>query len=441
MLTTTQQLISTLPAFRNYLRDFIRFHLLHNQPQEPTFTQRFHFNHTDFTPEEYIIFLLALLPHIEPGFLQQVITEALPEGGDYPILGGIRGTNHRGLIPTGETAQFFTGGTHTETRLATYRYFSGEHFFHQQQLLRLETPPTGEPRMSGRLVMEPETIERLLTGTVAKPTFSSDFPATLLQTQMDWQDLVLNPTALEQVNEIRNWIEYHGELTRLWDHGKRLRPGYRALFYGPPGTGKTLTTTLLGKFPGNDTVLDVYRIDLSQIVSKYIGETEKNLERIFSKAVDKQWILFFDEADALFGKRTGVNSSNDRYANQEVSYLLQRIEDHPGLIILASNLKSNIDEAFARRFQSMVYFNKPGYEERLLLWQKSLSHNFVLEEKVHLEELARKYELTGSGIVNVLYHAKLEAMAQRKPGQPPILTLTSLLQGIGREYRKEDKIM
>ncbi len=116
--------------------------------------------------------------------------------------------------------------------------------------------------------------------------------------------------------------------------------------------GKSLTASLLGKSAN----MDVYRIDLSKVVSKYIGETEKNLSNIFDMAENKDWILFFDEADALFGKRTSASDSKDRYANQEVADLLQRIEDFPGIVILATNLKSNLDEAFARRFQSMIYF-------------------------------------------------------------------------------------
>src|ERR1044071_9620636 len=123
---------------------------------------------------------------------------------------------------------------------------------------------------------------------------------------------------------------------------KILKRGYKALFYGPSGTGKTLTATLLGK----QFDRDVYRVDLSQVVSKYIGETEKNLEKIFTRAENRNWILFFDEADALFGKRSNVQSAHDKYANQEVSYLLQRVEDYNGLLILASNFKNNIDEAF-----------------------------------------------------------------------------------------------
>jgi len=133
---------------------------------------------------------------------------------------------------------------------------------------------------------------------------------------------------------------------------KKLKPGYRTLFYGPQGSGKKLTAVLIGK----EFDKPVYKIDLSNLVSKYIGETEKNLRIIFDSAEGKEWILFFDEADALFGERTGVKDAHDRYSNQEVSYLLQRIEDYNGLVILATNMKNNIDEAFIRRFNLIIRF-------------------------------------------------------------------------------------
>ena len=179
--------------------------------------------------------------------------------------------------------------------------------------------------------------------------------------------------------------------------------GYRALFYGPPGTGKTLAATLLGKA----TKQPVFRIDLSMVVSKYIGETEKNLGKLFDEAENKKWILFFDEADALFGKRTQTKGANDRYANQEVAYLLQRIEDFSGLVILATNIQSNIDDAFSRRFQAMIHFAKPTVAERILLWKQLFGESFKLSEEIDLDALASNYELTGGEMINVLRYCAL----------------------------------
>src|SRR5262245_54924938 len=150
-----------------------------------------------------------------------------------------------------------------------------------------------------------------------------------------------------------------------WMLARRLKPGFRSLFYGSPGTGKTLTACLLGKA----TSLSVYRIDLSKLVSKYIGETEKNLASLFDHAQHQDWILFFDEADSLFGNRTESRNANDHAANTQISYLLQRIDDCPGVVILATNVRSHLDEAFARRFQSIIHFQIPGAAQRLKLWE------------------------------------------------------------------------
>ena len=154
--------------------------------------------------------------------------------------------------------------------------------------------------------------------------------------------------------------------------------------------------------------MEVYRVDLSMIISKYIGETEKNLAKVFDLAENRNWILFFDEADALFGKRTSTNTSNDRYANQEVAYLLQRIEDFPGMIILATNLKSNIDEAFSRRFQSVIYFPMPTDELRRELWQNMLPKEWLGNNAEQLLNIAAETELSGGSIINVVRRCALK---------------------------------
>jgi SpoVK/Ycf46/Vps4 family AAA+-type ATPase len=205
------------------------------------------------------------------------------------------------------------------------------------------------------------------------------------------------------------------------------------LFYGPPGTGKTLTASLLGK----EFQRDVYRVDLSQIVSKYIGETEKNLSKIFDRAQHQDWILFFDEADALFGKRTNVQSSHDKFANQEVSFLLQRIEDFPGLMILASNFKTNIDEAFLRRFHSIIQFPMPNAQERLKLWSQSLPASIPYQDNLPLARLAETYEMSGASILNVVQYAALRALSR----EDRTLFGQDLMDGIRRELRKEEKTL
>lgn len=160
--------------------------------------------------------------------------------------------------------------------------------------------------------------------------------------------------------------------------------------------------------------MDVYRVDLSMIVSKYIGETEKNLAKVFDMAENRNWILFFDEADALFGKRTSTNTSNDRHANQEVAYLLQRIEDFPGTVILATNLKSNIDEAFSRRFQSIIYFPMPDEELRAVLWRNMLPKQWLGDDAEELIATAAQAELSGGSIANVVRRCAIRIIYYKK---------------------------
>jgi SpoVK/Ycf46/Vps4 family AAA+-type ATPase len=188
---------------------------------------------------------------------------------------------------------------------------------------------------------------------------------------------------------------------------------------------------MLGKHTGRD----VYRIDLSLVTSKYIGETEKNLARIFDQAKNKNWILFFDEADALFGKRTEISDAHDRYANQEVSYLLQRIEDHDGVVVLASNMKENLDDAFTRRFESIIHFPMPRPEQRLQIWRNGFSAKSTLSPEVDLVNLAGSCEISGGAIMNVIRYSSMKALSR---GSGEIL-LADLQEGIRKELLKEGR--
>lgn len=383
--------------------------------------------------EEFVTILLALAPHLHPAFFDEIIAEFLPKGSELPEFGGRRGSNHRGILPTGETAQFVIAGDDLEKRIQVQQLFTSEHWFYQKDILRLEPVPDGEPFMSGRLVLDEEALELLTIGQVTRPRLSASFPAAYITTELEWEDLVLPQQTWLQIKEIENWLHFNAKLLYDWGMHRKIKPGYRALFHGAPGTGKTLTASLLGKYTGRDA----FRIDLSKVVSKYIGETEKNLDKIFHKAENKNWILFFDEADALFSKRTSVRDAHDRYANQEVSYLLQRIENYPGLIILASNFKSNIDEAFMRRFQSIVYFPIPKAPERLKLWQQSFPKQVSLASEIDLPKIAQQFELTGSNIINITQFCCLDLLSKEKTE----LSLQELMSGIRREYTKEEKVL
>jgi SpoVK/Ycf46/Vps4 family AAA+-type ATPase len=180
--------------------------------------------------------------------------------------------------------------------------------------------------------------------------------------------------------------------------------GLRVMLAGPPGTGKTMAVGAIAA----ELQLDVYRVDLSQTVSKYIGETEKNLDRIFDAAVAANAVLFFDEADALFGKRSEVKDAHDKYANVETAYLLQRVESYPGIVFLATNLSRNLDSAFSRRIHFVVEFSMPDHEERARLWSGML-HGVPVQADVDLEFAARQFALSGGDIRNVVLDAAFRA--------------------------------
>ena len=383
--------------------------------------------------EEYLILVTALAPNLQPDFFNKILSRYFPNGAEVPEFGGIRGANHRGILPTGETAQFILAGEDMELRLEVQKLFSSEHWFSKKRILWLEHVREGEPLMSGRIILDPELVELLTVGTISKPTFSIHFPAELLDTEMTWDDLVLNHSTKLQIEEIENWINHHETFLREWNMNKKIKPGFRALFYGPPGTGKTLAASLLGKHTGKD----VFRIDLSRVTSKFIGETEKNLANLFAKAEHKNWILFFDEADALFGKRTDIRDAHDKYANQEVSYLLQRIETYNSLVILATNQRANIDQAFIRRFQSIVHFPMPLPEERHRIWMRSMPSQIKLSKEINLEHISRQYELSGAAIMNAVQHYAIEVLANRSEN----LSLQQLESAIMREYVKEGKVL
>lgn len=387
-----------------------------------------HYNPSD---AEIILLLTAIAPHVAPGFFDSIIQQFLPQGGELPEFGGVKGQHHRGTLPTGETALFILAGSDMNKRLKYMDLFDDDSLLFRHNVLSLESVRNGEPALSGRLILEPEFAEVFITGKVSLPKLSIHFPAQHITTQFEWDDLVLTERVKQQVMELERWIKHNDTLLYKWEMEQKLKPGYRALFYGPPGTGKTLTATLLGRYTGRH----VFRIDLSTVVSKYIGETEKNLAALFDKAEHKDWILFFDEADSIFGKRTGIRDAHDKYANQEVSYLLQRIEMHSGLIILASNFRGNIDDAFIRRFNSIIYFPSPGEEERLLLWKKSFPASADLTDDVDLPEIAASYELTGSHIMNIVHYLCLEALEKETTS----ISNQDIIKGIRRELEKEGK--
>lgn len=379
-----------------------------------------------------LLLALALAPHLAPARLDPFLLQNNAIGRRFTEFGGLNGQAHAGFLPTAETARFllsFVGGL-GEGGLDPMVLL--DHVLVRRGILVIDHRYPDEPPLSGGLRLSAYGLHQLLRGDGFEPRPGFDFPATRITTPLDWSDLVLNAPTMRQIEMVGLWIAHAPKLMEEWGLARHLKPGYRCLFYGPPGTGKTLTACLLGKRHG----LPVYRVDLSRIVSKWMGETEKNLAALFDQAENRNWILFFDEADALFGKRTESRSSNDRAANQQIAYLLQRLETYPGLAILATNQNAHLDEAFARRFQSTILFPMPDATSRARLWRETFaSKGFTLASDINFKTLAARHELAGGAIINVLRYASLMAVQRN----PPMIEAQDLAEGIRLEMQKDGR--
>jgi hypothetical protein len=250
----------------------------------------------------------------------------------------------------------------------------------------------------------------------------------------DWSQIALPEDTLRQLRELcQQVVERHQVLDR-WGFARRLSlgKGVNALFAGPSGTGKTMAADIIARELG----LDLYKVDLSGVVSKYIGETEKNLARIFAAAENANAILFFDEADALFGKRSEVRDSHDRYANIEIAYLLQQMEQYEGVAILATNLRQNMDEAFVRRLQFVVEFPFPDAEQRARIWELQFPDEADRDPGIDYDRLAGQFRVTGGSIKNIVLSAAFLAATERAP-----IGTGHLIQATRREYDKLGKVL
>jgi ATPase family associated with various cellular activities (AAA)/Winged helix domain, variant len=273
--------------------------------------------------------------------------------------------------------------------------------------------------------------DRLWEACLASTRPRLDTLAQRLDPKATWDDIVLPAGELSLLRQIASQVRQRGTVYENWGFGRKMNRGLgiSALFAGESGTGKTMAAEVIA----NDLRLNLYRIDLSAVVSKYIGETEKNLRKLFDAAEDGGAILFFDEADALFGKRSEVKDSHDRYANIEINYLLQRMEAYRGLAILATNMKSALDTAFTRRLRFIVNFTFPGAVERKQIWQKVFPEEAPVNG-LDYDRLAR-FNLTGGGIHNIALNAAFLAATQ----QPLQVTMPLVLAAARTEFRKMER--
>ncbi len=373
---------------------------------------------------ERVILALAHSFQLAPKLFQKLLHEEIENTTSIDSFGLIAHsvTNH--IQPTIHTANWLCDSCNIKTQ-----FIDEHHFLFTDQIIE---PLIFYPSVFNTPLIFTKKAQCLFFGeTEYIPEYSKEFPAQLLETSLKKEDLVLPKTIFNELNELIYWIKNEDFFQKDIHLKKWIRPGFRGLFYGPPGTGKSLTAALIGK----ETDRPVYRIDLSSIISKYIGETQKNLAKVFDRGERNHWILFFDECDALLGSRSNSGTANERGANQEIAYLLQRIECYNGIILLATNLKENIDEAFLRRFEVSIQFTIPDFAARKQLWSTIFADNYnIPNDWIH--NLATTYKLTGGALVNVL-----RFVALYKKQNSDYLPLEIILEGIRREYNKIGQTM
>jgi len=278
------------------------------------------------------------------------------------------------------------------------------------------------------------TTENLYTACYGQVHHHLERKATPIKAKYGWEDLILPPEQKQQLQNACNQVKYRNTVYGDWGFHNKLAygKGLSILFSGPPGTGKTMGAQVLAR----ELMLEIYKIDLSQVISKYIGETEKNLKEIFDEAKYSNAILFFDETDALFGKRSEVKDAHDKYANIEVAFLLQKMEEYDGITVLATNYMKNIDEAFLRRIQFIIYFPFPDVQHREKLWRGIFPQETPLATDIDYRYLAKKFEVTGGNIKNMaVYAAFLAAEREHPVGMAEIITAARF------EMKKTGKVL
>ena len=309
-------------------------------------------------------------------------------------VGGEYNKTNRSFKPTFQTALFLLAGKDLSLWSLYNAKLIAESVLLQNDIIynRTETD-----FIYGKIELDKAYLNYFLSGKKPRLDHGTYFPGSLYESDLTLDDIVLEPMVREQIKPIGQYIKaLESGFFKSNEH--HFKSGFIALFYGAPGTGKTMLAGILANTYG----IDMYHVDLSQVVSKYIGETEKNLEILFNRLQGKNCMLFFDEADSLFGKRSDVKDAHDRYANQEVSYLLQRIEKFDGLTVLASNFENNMDEAFKRRIDLSINIIRPTEATREALWKQYLPKNVMFESEAFLKHLAKDYSYTGSNIRNIM---------------------------------------
>jgi hypothetical protein len=361
------------------------------------------------------------------------LAEDMP-GNDYPLM-----HVHLEKPSTSERANLWSSlleGASDQISQTTLQSLAGQFVLTTGQIVAAASTAMSQALQEGRQLSSSDLFEaaRLHSGSHLGGL------AHKIEPRYHWEDLVLPETPVTMLHELVGMVKSRPRVLEEWGLGRKLTSslGVSALFTGPPGTGKTLAAQIIA----NELGIDLYRIDLSTIVSKYVGETEKNLEKIFNEAQTSNAILFFDEADSIFGKRSEVKDAQDRYANIEVGYLLQRMEAYDGIAILATNLRANLDEAFTRRLQFIINFPFPEEEHRQRIWEVLLPPQLPRAADLDLKLMASRFKLAGGSIRNCIVSAAFIAAEDHAPHEDHCcVKMTHLMHGVRRELQKMGRLI
>lgn len=383
---------------------------------------------------ERLAILLGLIPHIQPQILDIFFTKNAQFDRGFSEFGGKHQQQFGGFIPTGETLLFLLGGNQTGLRAGALQLFQSDHFFAKDQLLTLSGSAESDYPLKSRLVLSTEWVNILLLGEEVMPAFTPKFPLREVERELEETDLVLEAETRRQIDEIRLWIEHRNTLREDWGMKGVIKTAYSVLFHGMNGSGKKTAAVLLGKLTGQK----VYEVEPSLLHSSHIDESVARIASLFRSASLQNGILYFDEADALFGKRTNLQTKNTEPSNQQLgALLLTHLEGFAGVVIFAAESIEDLDERVLRRFHKLIKFAMLSVSQRLQLWQQNIPEKATLAEDVNLAKLAQDFELNAGSIVNVISDAALQALAS---GTDEI-TLMSLRRGIRKELVKMGKIV
>lgn len=343
--------------------------------------------------EERLIVLMSLAIYLKPNFYHIFLKNPwLVERAKLHRTSG-----DKCLLPTVETALFILAGDDITERTRVMYYFETEHFFYRHSVLDITPTEPNEPDTFGLLSLSLSYRSLFIYNIYKTPRYSHRFPATFMETNLQWSDLVLSQNTALQIDELKIALN-QDEYFRSLRSGKHMRKGLRILFYGEPGTGKTLTATLLGK----ELNMPVIRVEISGVQSKYIGETNERLESLFNTAENKNWILFIDEGDAILGQRSQSDQGESTaHANDTVAFLLQRIESYNGIIVVATNFIQNLDKAYERRFDINARFHTLSKQQQYQFWLKLIPEEYPLDKPQMLLGLLDQYGFSPAEICNV----------------------------------------